>query len=67
MYSLDVQGKTDKNGLPNMLQFAAILNECPGELFVIGPPIAAQKFMAKVLGGFAKLMGYRGFIPFPGK
>jgi quercetin dioxygenase-like cupin family protein len=65
MYSLDVQGKTKKDGLPNMLQFSAILNECYGELFVVGPPIPAQKFMAKVIGGFAKLIGYRGYIPFP--
>ena len=65
MYSLDVQGKTNKQGLPNTLQFAAILNECYGELFIVGPPIPAQKFMAKVVGGFAKLIGYKGYIPFP--
>ena len=66
VYSLDVQGKTNKKtGLPGTLQFAAILNEYYGELFVVGPPIPAQKFMAKVVGGFAKLIGYKGFIPFP--
>jgi mannose-6-phosphate isomerase-like protein (cupin superfamily) len=65
MYSLDVQGKTNKKGLPNALQFAAILNECYGELFVVGQPIPAQKFMAKVVGGFAKFIGYKGYIPFP--
>jgi mannose-6-phosphate isomerase-like protein (cupin superfamily) len=67
IYSLDVQGKTNKKGLPNLFQFAAILNECYGELFVVGPPIPAQKFMAKVIGGFAKLIGYKGYIPFPKK
>jgi len=65
MYSLDVQGKTNKKGLPNTLQFAAILNEYYGELFIVGPPIPAQKIMAKVVGGFAKLIGYKGYIPFP--
>ena len=66
IYSLDVQGKTSKKtGLPGVLQFAAILNDCYGELFVVGPPIPAQKFMAKVVGGFAKLIGYKGFVPFP--
>ncbi len=24
-----------------------------------------QKFMAKVVGGFAKLLGFKGHIPFP--
>ena len=67
IYSLDVQGKTNKKGLPGTLQFAAILNECYGELFVVGPPILAQKIMAKVIGGFAKLIGYKGYIPFPKK
>jgi mannose-6-phosphate isomerase-like protein (cupin superfamily) len=61
------QGKTNKQGLPSTLQFAAILNECYGELFIVGPPIIAQKFMAKVVGRFAKLIGYKGYIPFPNK
>jgi quercetin dioxygenase-like cupin family protein len=65
LYSLDVQGKTNKKGLPGTLQFAAILNECYGELFLVGPPIPAQKFMAKVIGGLAKMVGYKGYIPFP--
>lgn len=65
MYALAEQGKVNKEGLPGTLQFAAILNECYGELFVVGPPIPAQKFMAKVVGRFAKIIGYKGFIPFP--
>ncbi|MCD6019518.1 MAG: Cupin 2 conserved barrel domain protein [Bacteroidetes bacterium] len=65
MYSLACQGKVNKEGLPGTLQFAALLNECPGELYIVGPPIPAQKFMAKFVGGFAKLIGYKGFVPFP--
>lgn len=65
MYSLAAQGKVNKVGLPGTMQFAALLNECPGELYVVGPPIFIQKFMAKVIGGFAKLIGYKGFVPFP--
>jgi quercetin dioxygenase-like cupin family protein len=65
MYSLAHQGKVNKKGLPGTLQFAAILNECPGELYIVGPPIFIQKFTAKVVGGFAKLIGYKGFVPFP--
>lgn len=65
MYSLAQQDKVNKVGLPGTLQFAAILNECPGELYIVGPPIIAQKFMAKVVGRFAKLIGYKGYVPFP--
>lgn len=65
MYALACQGKVNKEGLPGTLQFAALLNECPGELYIVGPPIFIQKFMAKVIGGFAKFIGYKGFVPFP--
>ncbi|WP_395078099.1 cupin domain-containing protein [Flavobacterium sp.] len=65
LYALDKQGKTNKEGLPNLLQFSAILNETYGEFFVVGPPIFAQKFIAKVVGWFAKTIGYKGYIPFP--
>jgi quercetin dioxygenase-like cupin family protein len=65
MYSLDYQGKLDKKGLPSPLQFAAILNECYGELFVIGPPIFLQKIIAKIVGRFAKMIGFKGYVPFP--
>lgn len=66
VYSLDVQGKTSrKTGLPNLLQFAALLNESYRGVFVVGPPVFAQKIMAKLVGGFAKLIGYKGYIPFP--
>ena len=65
MYALAQQGKTNEVGLPGTLQFAALLNDCPGELYVVGPPIIAQKIMAAVVGRFAKLLGYKGFVPFP--
>jgi quercetin dioxygenase-like cupin family protein len=67
MYALDVQGKTNEQGLPNVLQFAAILNEYYGEFFIVGPPIPLQRFVAKVIGGFAKLISYKGYIPFSEK
>lgn len=65
MYALDKLGKLNKKGLPNFLQFAAILNEYYGELFVVGPPVFVQKGIAKVVGTFAKILGYRGYVPFP--
>lgn len=65
MFSLAKQGKVNKIGTPsNLFQFGAILNEHYGELFIIGPPVIAQKFLAKVIGGLGKLIGYKGFVPY---
>jgi mannose-6-phosphate isomerase-like protein (cupin superfamily) len=65
IYALAQQGKVNKDSLPAPLQFFAILNEYYGEIFVESPPIPIQKFMAKVVGGFAKFIGYKGYITFP--
>ena len=43
---------------------ATVLNEPYGELFVTKPAVLVQKFIAKVVGGLGKLLGYRGYIPF---
>ncbi|GEM_PF-1178922 len=65
MYSLGKQGKCNAKSVPkDLLQFTAILNEFYGELFIEGTPLPAQKFMAKVIGGFAKLIGYKGFVKY---
>ena len=65
VFSIAEQGKANKTGTPgNIFQFGAILNEYYGETFIVGPPIIAQKFLAKVIGGFGKLIGYKGFVPY---
>lgn len=65
VFSLAKQGKANKLGTPrNLFQFGAILNEYYGETFIIGPPIIAQKFLAKVIGGFGKLIGYKGLVQY---
>jgi len=64
--SICISGKAKKDAMPkSLLQFAAIMHEYDGETYVTNPPLPVQKFMAKVIGGFAKLLGYKGFVPFP--
>ena len=66
IYSLAMQGKANRDGMPkNPLQLAAILHDNPGEFYLINPPVFVQKFMEKVVGGFAKFLGYKGYIPYP--
>jgi quercetin dioxygenase-like cupin family protein len=63
--ALASEGKTNAAGVPkNFLQFATILNEHYGELFVTNPPVPVQKFTAKLIGGVGKLLGYKGYIPY---
>ena len=65
VFSIAKQGKANKTGTPrNLFQFGAILNEYYGETFILGPPIIAQKFLAKVIGGLGKLIGYKGFVQY---
>ncbi|MBK8900288.1 MAG: cupin domain-containing protein [Anaerolineaceae bacterium] len=64
-FALAAQGKSDANGVPkNFLQFATILNENYGEIFVTNPPVPVQKFVAQVIGRLGRLFGYKGFVPF---
>lgn len=66
IYSLAMQKKANKDGMPrNPLQLAAILHDNPGELYLMNPPVFVQKFMEKVVGRFAKFLGYKGYIPYP--
>lgn len=63
IYSIAEQGKANEAGMPkNPLQMAAMLNEYYGELFLKNPPVIVQKFMAKVVGNIAKMIGFKGFV-----
>lgn len=65
MYSLACQGKVNQNAMPkNLLQFAAILRDCDGEFYLVGPPVFVQKFLAKVVGRLGNLFGYKGVVAF---
>jgi len=64
-FAIGQQGKAGKTGLPkNFLQFAAMMNEFRGLQIITGPPIFMQNFIAIVIGGFAKGIGYKGYIPY---
>jgi quercetin dioxygenase-like cupin family protein len=60
-YGLSNDNKTAADGTPAFLQLMAMLNEY--HLQVAGPPLFLQKLMGYVLGGLARLLGYRKFYP----
>jgi quercetin dioxygenase-like cupin family protein len=64
LYGLATDGKTDENGVPNLLQTAVALNGLhKGEIYPATPPIAIQKALFALLSPVGKLVGYRDHYP----
>jgi mannose-6-phosphate isomerase-like protein (cupin superfamily) len=57
MFALARDGKTDKQGKPSLLQFAA--GASGYGMYVTNPPIALQKALFAVLGPLARALGYQ--------
>jgi quercetin dioxygenase-like cupin family protein len=64
LYGLAKDGKTDENGVPNLLQTAVALDGLhKGEIYPATPPIAVQKALFALLSPVGKLVGYRDHYP----
>ena len=57
LFGLARDGKTNKRGIPNILQMSLLAREY--ETFLARPPIAVQKAVLAVLAPIAKGLGYR--------
>jgi hypothetical protein len=57
------EGKVDGQDEPTLLQVMAILRVGGGGTWVSGPPVAAQKVLASVLGAVAGARGIRPVVP----
>jgi quercetin dioxygenase-like cupin family protein len=53
--------KTKPDGTPPFLQIMAMANTY--EIYIAGPPLPIQKIMGVLLGGIARLFGYKKFYP----
>jgi quercetin dioxygenase-like cupin family protein len=63
-YGLARDGKTDENGVPNLLQMAVTLNGVnKGEIYLAQPPIPVQKAFFVVLAPVGRLLGYKDHYP----
>jgi quercetin dioxygenase-like cupin family protein len=58
-FGLGNDNKTKEDGTPPFLQIMAMANEY--EIYVAGPPLPIQKIMGLVLGGIARLLGYKKY------
>lgn len=61
IFGLARDGKTNKRGVPNLLQ--AVLLSREYEFFLAGPPIFLQRALIAVLAPIARLLGYRARYP----
>jgi len=62
-FGLARDGKTNANGLTNLLQLALLFREFEDVLYFTNPPRAVQKVRFAVLAPVARLLGYRGSYP----
>ncbi len=60
-YGLGNADKTRSDGTPSFLQIMAMANEY--ELYIAGPPLPIQKLLSFVVGGFARLIGFKKYYP----
>lgn len=63
MFSLAREGKTNKKGMPNLLQLAVTSQEFADVFQPLNPPIWVQRFLFGILAPVARLLGYKGMYP----
>ena len=64
LYGLTRDGRTDENGIPNLLQQAVTLTGInKGEIYLAWPPVAVQKALMAALAPVGRLLGYKDHYP----
>jgi quercetin dioxygenase-like cupin family protein len=63
LFGLAQDGRTDRKGMPNLLQTALIAREFEDVAQLVRPPRLVQKAVFGILAPVARLKGYRGSYP----
>ena len=63
LFSLAQDGKTNRKGMPNLLQTAIFAREFSDVLYFTKPPLVVQRLLFGALAAIARLFGYRGSYP----
>ena len=63
LFGLARDGRTNSEGMPNLLQAALFASEFEDVLYFTRPPRAVQKMLFGILAPVARLLGYRGSYP----
>lgn len=64
IFALARDGKTDKKGVPNILQIAVILRKYRNDMYLAKPPIAVQRLLFAAIAWIGRLKGYHPNYPF---
>jgi mannose-6-phosphate isomerase-like protein (cupin superfamily) len=64
LFALARDGKTDKKGLPNLLQIAVIYRRFGSLIFLAKPPIPIQKLLFSSIAWIGLLLGYQADYPY---
>jgi len=59
LWGLAIDGKTNNNGVPNLLQIAVLFREYDREFRLSKPPYPFQKILFSILAPLGRLSGYR--------
>ena len=60
LFGLARDGKTNPNGMPNLLQGAIFAREFSDVLYFTKPPLVVQRLLFGALAAIARTLGYRG-------
>jgi quercetin dioxygenase-like cupin family protein len=64
IFALARDGKTNKMGVPNLLQIAVTVRKYGGNMYLAKPPIVVQKLLFASIAWIGRLLGYRGDYPY---
>lgn len=62
-FALGRAGRTNEQGLPNLLQLAVILDTYPDTIYRAGVPVPLQKLGVAMLAPLARMLGYKARYP----
>lgn len=65
LFALAQAGKTDDEGMPNLLQLAVMMDEYGGTIYPSKPPRPVQKLVFAILAPIGRGLGYRADYPYP--
>ena len=64
IFALARDGKTNKMGVPNLLQIAVTVRKYGGNMYLAKPPIFVQKLLFVSIAWIGRLLGYCGNYPY---
>jgi quercetin dioxygenase-like cupin family protein len=64
LFALAGAGKTNRVGVPNLLQIAVMARKYPHEIYLAKPSIAVQKILFRSIAWIGLLLGYQADYPY---